>query len=273
MKNTDDFGDRMKTYESTSTTRRAFKGQPLIVRLDGNNFHTFTKGLKRPFDKRLSDLMADTTKALVDRFHATSGYCQSDEITLVWYQDTHSAAEYPFKGRYQKIESLVAAFASVYFASKLAECLPEKADQLPTFDARAFQTPNLIEAYNEVLWRQQDCTKNAISMAAQSMFTHKSLSGLNGKQMQARMLSERDVNFNDYPAFFKRGSFVVRRTITSALTPMEMEKIPAHKRDQHTGTYERRVLEIRDIWLSKLENSGVQVLFFNEEPQYGSDFK
>lgn len=273
MSNQDDFGDRMKMYEFTSTARRAFKGQPLVVRLDGKNFHTFTKGLSRPFDKRLSDLMADTTKALVERFHAAFGYCQSDEITLVWYYDSDSDAEFPFKGRLQKIESLVAAFCSVYFNKKLAEFIPEKSDEMPTFDARAFQTPNLIEVYNAVLWRQQDCTKNAISMAAQSMFTHKSLAGLNGRQMQARMLAERDVNFNDYPAFFKRGVFVVRKIITAKLTPEEMTRIPEHRREQHSGEFHRRVVEFTDIWLGKLVNSGVQVLFFGEEPQYDSEFK
>ena len=78
-------GDRMKSYESLSTSRKAFKGQPLVVRLDGKSFHTFTKGLARPFDQRLSSLMVETTKALVDRFQAKVGYTQSDEITLVWH--------------------------------------------------------------------------------------------------------------------------------------------------------------------------------------------
>lgn len=30
---------------------------PVIIRLDGNNFHKWTKGLDRPFDKKLTKLM------------------------------------------------------------------------------------------------------------------------------------------------------------------------------------------------------------------------
>jgi tRNA(His) guanylyltransferase len=273
MSHSDDFGDRMKSYEAPTTSRVAFKGQPLVVRLDGKSFHTFTKGLARPYDQRLSDLMVDTTKALVDRFHASVGYCQSDEITLAWYHETNSDSEYPFKGRLQKIESLTAAFCSVFFATKLAERIPEKAHLLPTFDARAFSTPTLVEAYNAFLWRQQDCTKNAISMAAQSMFTHKSLSGLKGPQMQERMWSEKGINFNDYPPGFKRGTFVKKVRTLRPLTDEEMAKIPTRNLEIHPKEVIRSSVESMDIWLGKHTNSGVNILFNGELPVYDSDFK
>lgn len=50
-KTEDILGDRIKGFESLSTMRRAFKGQPIIVRLDGKAFHTFTKGLAKPYDQ------------------------------------------------------------------------------------------------------------------------------------------------------------------------------------------------------------------------------
>ena len=56
--------------------------------------------------------MVETTKALVDRFQAKVGYTQSDEITLVWHVECDSSSEYPFDGRFQKMESLLAAFAT-----------------------------------------------------------------------------------------------------------------------------------------------------------------
>ena len=273
MSHSDDFGDRMKQYEAPSTATRFFKGLPLIVRLDGRAFHTFTKGLGRPYDKRLSDLMVDTTIAMVDRFHATVGYCQSDEITLAWHLDVNSDNEYPFKGRRQKIESLMAAYCSVVFNKKLATAIPEKADAEPTFDARAFQTPTLLEAYNEFLWRQQDCVKNAISMAAQSMFTHKSLSGLSGAQMQERMWAEKGINFNDYPPFFKRGTFVRKIRTVRPLTSEELAKIPAKMLPVHPQEVVRSSVVPFDIWLGRTTNSGVNILFGGEEPIYESAFK
>lgn len=251
-------GDRMKAYEQPSTSRVAFKGQPLIARLDGKSFHQFTKGLKRPFDKRLSELMAETTAALVDRFGATVGYTSSDEITLAWYAAVDSMVDYPFSGRFQKLDSVLAGYASAYFNKQLPFHLPEKADQVPCFDCRSFVVPSLQEAYHSFLWRQQDCTKNAISMAAQALFSHKSLIGLNGKMMQERMWAERQINFNDYPAFFKRGTFVRRVKEERVLTAEQLAKIPEQHRP--TGPVERSFIDRVDIWLSKQE-SGVDVLF------------
>lgn len=265
MSNSDktSLGDRMKSYEAPSTSRKVFKGQPLVARLDGKSFHTFTKGLKRPYDERLSNLMVETTKALIDRFQAKVGYTQSDEISLVWYIECDSSAEYPFDGRFQKLESLLAAYATAFFNKSLEKYLPEKADQLPIFDARAFAVPNLKEAYHQVLWRQQDATKNAISMAAQSMFSHKQLQKKNGSEMQEMMWAQHGVNFNDYPAFFKRGTFVRRVKRERMLTEAEMAHIPEAHRP--TGPVVRSGIESVDIWLSR-QVKPLDVLFFDADP-------
>jgi tRNA(His) guanylyltransferase len=256
-------GDRMKSYEEPTTSRKAFKGQPLIARLDGKSFHTFTKGLGRPFDVRLSGLMRDTMLELVDRFQARVGYTQSDEITIAWHYPVDSTSEFPFDGRFQKLDSLLAAHATAYFNSRLAAALPEKAGRLPTFDCRSFVVPTLTEAYHAFLWRQQDCTKNAISMAAQSLFSHKSLQGLHGPEMQEKMFAEKGVNFNDYPTFFKRGVFGRRTKVERALSPEERAKIP--ERCVVPELVTRTVLEAFDCWLSR-EDTPISVLFDGQTP-------
>lgn len=58
-KKNDSLGDRMKGYESVSRnflTRRV----PAIIRLDGKAFHTFTKGMEKPFDPVLTQAMQET---------------------------------------------------------------------------------------------------------------------------------------------------------------------------------------------------------------------
>lgn len=254
----------MKAYEQPSIGRKAFKGQPLIARLDGKSFHTFCKGLKRPFDVRLSGLMRDTMLALVDRFQCKVGYTQSDEITLCWHYTPDSTSEFPFDGRFQKLDSLLAAYATAYFNSRLAAAIPEKKDLLPTFDCRSFVVPTLMEAYHAFLWRQQDATKNAISMAAQSMFSHKSLQGLHGPEMQEKMWAEKGVNFNDYPTFFKRGVFGRRTKVERALTDEERAKIPAHMEVPALVT--RTVLDAFDCWLAR-EELPLEVLFAGGSPK------
>lgn len=62
-KENDSLGDRMKGYEGVSRnflTRRV----PAIIRLDGKAFHTFTKGMKKPFDSVLTQTMQETMKYL-----------------------------------------------------------------------------------------------------------------------------------------------------------------------------------------------------------------
>lgn len=46
----DSLGDRMKKFEKASETD-LFQNLPIVVRLDGKAFHTFTKGLNRPEKK------------------------------------------------------------------------------------------------------------------------------------------------------------------------------------------------------------------------------
>jgi tRNA(His) guanylyltransferase len=80
--------DRMKMYEKFETGRRFLPKLPVIARLDGRSFHSFTNGLGRPFDERLSNLMVNVTNFLVEGSNACIGYTQSDEISLVFYSDT-----------------------------------------------------------------------------------------------------------------------------------------------------------------------------------------
>lgn len=79
----DALGTRMKGYESVSRnflTRRV----PAIIRIDGKAFHTFTRGMEKPFDKRLMEAMQGTMQFLCKNIQGcVFGYTQSDEITLV----------------------------------------------------------------------------------------------------------------------------------------------------------------------------------------------
>jgi hypothetical protein len=73
----DSLGDRIKGYEARETERRALPGLPLVVRVDGRSFSRFTRGMKRPFDQDLADLMVEVTKFLVEQTHAAVGYTES----------------------------------------------------------------------------------------------------------------------------------------------------------------------------------------------------
>lgn len=222
---TDILGDRMKGYENATCGIRLLPRIPVIARLDGKGFSKFTKGLKRPYDERLANLMIETTKYLVKETNANCGYHQSDEITLVWYSETYESKIY-FDGRLFKMISDLAAMASVFFNRELPNYLPEKTHLMPRFDCRVFNVPTADEAANTFLWRELDATKNSISMAAQHYYSHKELHAKNSSQKQ-EMLFQKGVNWNDYPAFFKRGTYIQRKRQLTKFTQQELEKLPA----------------------------------------------
>lgn len=220
-----EIGDRMKTYEGRETERTLMPGLPVCIRLDGRAFHTFTRGLERPFDIRFRDLMTEVTKSLVSETNARVGYTQSDEISLVlWNEDP--VTEMYFKGRIQKVNSMLSAFASVTFNRLLPKFLPEKAQMPAYFDCRVWNVPSLEEAANTIMWRELDATKNSIASAAQSMFAFGELQGLDSKQLQELMFSKRGVNWNDYPSQFKRGVYCFRQAKEIPFTPEEIQSLP-----------------------------------------------
>lgn len=239
-------GDRLKAAEQVEAGRRANKTLPLLARLDGKAFHTFTKGLKRPYDTRLSDLMLDTTKYLVEQTHARLGYTQSDEISLYWdlSLDENPDAEYLHSGKFQKLTSVLASMAGAYFSRELPARIPEKASALPIFDCRVWNAESRRDVYLNFLWRQNDAIKNSISMAAQAHFSPKQLHGV-GSEEKKRLLREVGAPWEAEPVFFKSGSFVKRVAKTVTLTAEQLQKIPEKHRP--SGPVTRTVVEEVDM--------------------------
>ncbi len=222
---TDGLGDRMKRYEAAEAGRRLMPLLPVLARLDGRGFHSFVRGLDRPFDARLSHLMIDTATALVRETNATIGYTQSDEITLAWVADGPDSQTL-FDGRTQKLTSVLAALGTAHFHRRLPAFLPpEYAARVPVFDCRVWNVPTLDEAANVFLWRELDATKNSVAMAARAYYAHSAVHGKNRAELH-ELLWQKGVNWNDYPPFFKRGTYIRTRTVARAFTAQEREALP-----------------------------------------------
>lgn len=206
----DSLGDRMKKYEAAETSRMINPDLPLIARMDGRGFSKWTKGLPRPFDQAFSDAMEETTLKLVRETGAHIGYTQSDEITLVIHSGKDQS-DLMFRGKIQKLCSVLASLTTSAFLisciNKKGSEISRRVDRLPHFDARIFQVPSETEAANAVLWRALDASKNAISMAARSVIPHRALQGKNSNQM-IQMLKDKGIDFDQYPAGFRLGTFI-----------------------------------------------------------------
>jgi tRNA(His) guanylyltransferase len=212
-----ELSDRMKKYESL-TEDRLLVGVPILARLDGRSFHTFTKGMDRPYDVKLSDMMRNTMRYLCQESHALCGYTQSDEITLLWHT-TKPESQMFFDGRVQKLCSVLAAMATVKFNDDLRHYYPDKVNAFPVFDCRVFHVPNETEAANCFVWREMDATRNSIQMLGQAHFSHKELHQKSCNMIQEMLFQEKGINWSkDVSDRFKRGSYA-RRVVseTSAL--------------------------------------------------------
>lgn len=218
----DSLGDRMKEYESISRTYLTRK-IPVIIRLDGKAFHTFTKGLKKPFDNLLMKTMQETMQYLCSNIQGcVFGYTQSDEITLVLTDYTTIETDSWFGYNLQKMCSVSASMAtlafnkffmenvndSICYASdvddKYVNCVSEKMNKA-MFDSRAFSIPK-EEVINCLIWRQQDATRNSIMAVGQANFSHKELHGKTCDKVQDMLFVTHGINWNDFPTMCKRGT-------------------------------------------------------------------
>lgn len=266
----DALGDRMKQYEMAEAGRMLLPMTPVLMRLDGKCFHTFTRGLNRPYDTSFQELMCRTAMFLLRETNAKCVYVQSDEISLAWYSPLY-ASQIWFNGRVQKMTTVAAGMAAAFFNSQRADLLPSKAElppkRYPVFDARVWNVPTLTEAVNYFLWREQDATRNSISMAAQHYYSSKQLHGKSSKQMQD-MLHSKGVNWNDYPDSFKRGVYGRKEAVTRAYEAEELDNLPAkHAARTNPDLTVDRTDYVR-LALPKLSSivNPVDVLFHGAQP-------
>lgn len=215
----DSLGDRMKTYESV-TQGFVMRRTPVIIRIDGRAFHTFTKCLKHvdptvavtPFSDLMHQCMMYTTRKLVENIqNCVIGYTQSDEISLVlrdW--DTHETQQW-YGGNVQKTVSVSAAIATAAFNYVFNKDVREATGfaDLAQFDSRVYNVPH-EEVTNYLIWRQQDASRNSVQMLGHFHFSQKQMHAKNNSEVQDMLMLEKGVNWNDLPVWMRRGSCVVR---------------------------------------------------------------
>lgn len=226
-------GDRMKNnYENISRyylTRR----MPIITRIDGKSFHTFTKGFKKPFDDILVKTMQETMKYLCENIQGcVLGYTQSDEISLVLVDYAELTTDAWFGNNLQKMCSVSASMATLAFNKAFTRNISKQSKRLYTehldgkdasyietleiamnkgamFDSRVFTIPK-EEVCNYMLWRQQDATRNSILSVGQANFSHKDLHGKSCNNIQDMLMTQKGINWNDYATTLKRGSCCIK---------------------------------------------------------------
>lgn len=223
-------GDRMKEYEAI-TKNKLIKRMPVMMRIDGRAFHTFTKnevitGDSKPFSAIMHELMTYTTQLLCDNIQNVEfAYTQSDEISLYLRDWNTLTTQQWFNGGVQKIVSNAASIATAAFNQKwygkYADITSVSVSMMPKFDCRVWNLPK-EEVVNYFLWRQQDWTRNSVQMAGHHYFSHKQLHGKNISQIQDMLMAEHDVNWNDFKIWAKRGTAFYKDALGGYIMDEEM---------------------------------------------------
>ena len=224
---------RMKEFYENVPKTNLMRRTPVVIRIDGKAFHTFTKGFKRPFDEILIKTMQETAKYLCENIQGcVLGYTQSDEISLVLvdYQRFETSAWFDYE--VQKMCSIAASMATMafnkFFKRNVADGYEHRYDvkdecSMPydlykaytdainkgaMFDARVFNIPK-EEVTNYIYWRQLDASRNSIQMVGQANFSHNELHCKTCNNIQDMLMEQKGINWNDYPTVCKRGTAVI----------------------------------------------------------------
>ena len=203
-------GDRMKGYEAVSQGI-LMKRMPVVIRVDGKAFHTFTKSLtdKTPYSDVMQSCMGFTAQSLTHYIqNAVFTYVQSDEISILLRDWSTFETQQWFGGKIQKIASISAAMATNNFYGAY-EKFKEPIDNIatrPMFDSRVFNLP-YQEVTNYFVWRQKDAMRNSVNMLGQYHFSHSELQGKNVSDV-TEMLQVKGEAWEDQTPANQRGMCV-----------------------------------------------------------------
>lgn len=244
---------RMKSYEAKSRSYLE-RHTPVIIRIDGKSFHTFTKGFVKPFDDVLIKAMQSTMKYLCENIQGcVFGYTQNDEISLVLTDYAEPTTDAWFDNNLQKMCSISASMATMafnkYFSEIVMQLESDVAQEYETdgdtewvikmekylkayriscengamFDARVFTIPK-EEVCNYFIWRQQDAVRNSILSVGQANYSHKDLHGKSCNEV-CNMLLEKNINWEELSDSCKYGSACYKKDTICSVNSKTHEQI------------------------------------------------
>lgn len=211
--------NRMKKYEGIPRIHLTPR-MPLICRLDGKAFHTYTRGFEKPVDEKIIGAMTHAAVCLSREIQGFKiAYIQSDEISVLVNDYENFETQAWFDKNLQKVISVSASICTAYFNKYMWSV---GVDKTALFDSRAFVIPR-EEVCNYFYWRQLDAERNSVSSLAQAHFSHRQLHGKNVKEMKAMLLEEKEIVWDMLPVFQKRGWCVLKDGTIDKIIPRFQE--------------------------------------------------
>lgn len=243
-----ELGDRYKDMEASETSDEKdtlYPYEAFVIRVDGRAFHTFTRGMEKPFSTVLDECRNAAATAVLKSFKPAFAYHQSDEISYVFDQVKLPAIEHPFSGRKDKLLTLVASLTSTAFAMKYAE-LTGDFTKYPHFDGRiagrfSSQHTAMEDAIRCVQWRENDAMRNSMQMYGQSLFSHKELNKKSVGDIYD-MAKEKGFDWFATAPEFRRGTYLTIGTAQVAIKEEQRLLIPEKHRPEAGATVTRSAM-------------------------------
>jgi len=190
----------------------------LAVRCDGRCFHKLTDKLnfKKPYDMRFAQAMVTTTLMVLREWRDVMrlAYTFSDEISFIM------RAPFPFSGRIEKLDSLIAATTSSAFTLSLLRFTGKHV--LVQFDARLIPLHNEDEVIDYLYSRQLEAWRNFINSVSfyhlvinKHMDPETANKKLLGKKVVERitLLKSNGVKLESMPLWMRRGILIYIRKV------------------------------------------------------------
>jgi tRNA(His) guanylyltransferase len=206
---------------------RALQGAYIVIRVDGRSFSRLTeRTCVKPFDTEFHRKMTDAAKAVLTSLHGAYAHTQSDEISILLPHATNL-----FDREVEKLVSVAASSATASLSLSLGAPVE--------FDARLWLGARRGDVVDYFRWRQADATRSALNnwcywtLRKEGKSVKEATRAMLGLSVAGKneLLFSRGINFNDVPAWQRRGSGVYWETIAKeGKNPRTGESVPATRR-------------------------------------------
>jgi len=239
----------------------------IVVRIDGKGFHKFSDQhqFAKPNDMPALKLMSAAAQKVMDEFNEICiAYGQSDEYSFVFRKKTEC-----YNRRASKLmTNVVSKFAASYVYLWTEFMGEKKLLYPPAFDSRVVLYPTNENLRDYLSWRQVDCHINNLhntcfwGLVQQSGMTTKQadqrLRGTLSGEKNELLYSEFNINYNNEPEIFKKGTVLVREKVKEAV----VVQVPAEDGE----SMEEKTFSKRVSLVTALHTDIIKAPFWKEHP-------
>ncbi len=195
----------------------------LVLRIDGRAFTKLTHrlGLKKPYDRRFADAMAETAVRIIRDagLGVTLVYTFSDELNALIPR-----GNVPFSGRVEKLTSVSASCASTYFFRALQRRGIDPSSETVSFDSRCvvLTDDDLVDYFK---WRQDEAWRNHLNSYAYWALRERGLKpkeaaerlrGMKAHDVHELLYREFGINLGRTPTWQRRGILAYRVVVNES---------------------------------------------------------